>query len=63
MVRLMYSNGRYDMVKASRLDQMIATGRVTKFMRRDGWVDVRIALIRSRLEHHGYQGPERRVNS
>lgn len=61
LLRLMYSDGTYDMVKASRLDQMIATGRVTKFMRKDGWLDVRKGRIRSRIVHHGYQGPERRV--
>jgi hypothetical protein len=62
LLRFMYSDGTYDMVKASRLDQMIATGRVTKFLRKDGWVDIGKGVIRSRIIHYGYQGPERRVN-
>ncbi len=62
MVRLIYYDGTFDMVKSSRLDHMLGTGRVMKFRRSDGWVDVNNGPLRSGGGDGLYSGPERRGN-
>lgn len=61
VIRVMYDNGSYDMVKASRLDDLIPTGTVSKFLRADGWVTVGVDPIRTAQVR--YDGPERREAS
>lgn len=60
LIRIKYRDGRFDMVKASHLDRLMARGDVCSFLRRDGWV----ALDGGRLRGHGgrgfYLGPEKR---
>jgi hypothetical protein len=60
VIRVIYDNGSYDMVKASRLDDLIPTGRVAKFLRSDGWVTVGVDPVRA-PQPEKYDGPERRA--
>lgn len=61
VIRVVYDNGSYDMIKATRLDDLIPTGRVSKFLRSDGWVTVGVDPIRTAQVR--YDGPERREAS
>ncbi|PLX79659.1 MAG: hypothetical protein C0616_10830 [Desulfuromonas sp.] len=40
MIRVVYHNGRYDMVNQQALDRMIDTGTVSHFRRSSGWVTI-----------------------
>ena len=59
LIRVRYQDNTYDMVKAWRLEEYIAAGKISAFHRGDGWVTVGSDLLR----HSGdniYAGPERR---
>lgn len=58
MIRVLYPNRKYDMVNASLLDKLIASGRILKFQRVEGW----ITTGKDPTRGHGgiYSGPERR---
>lgn len=62
MIRVMYDDGRFDMVKPQMLDQLLDTRRVTSFRRADGWAVVGRDPLRSRGRRSDYQGPERRLS-
>jgi hypothetical protein len=57
----MYKNNEYAMVRPFLLDGLIASGKITKFLRSEGWVTIGIDPIR--VSHHRYTGTERRRNS
>jgi hypothetical protein len=59
MIRIIYPNQKYDMVKDTMLTAMIARDEIAKFYRDDEWVDIHIDPVRG---HGGdpYNGPERR---
>ena len=59
MVRIRYSDGRYDLVKAAMLDLLINLRQINQFERRDGWAIIGRDPLRG--EGGGYQGPERRT--
>lgn len=60
VIRVIYDNGSYDMVKAARLDDLIPSGKVVRFLRSDGWVTVGVDPVRA--PHPAkYDGPERRA--
>jgi len=58
VIRVMYHNMKYDMVTASSLDELIASGKIKKFLRSDGWATIGISPIRGTgrerlvLSHH-----------
>lgn len=58
VIRVMYKNNKYDMVKASRLDELIDSGKIAKFHRSDGWAT--IGFTRLRGTDGSYNGPDRR---
>lgn len=60
VIRIMYEDGSYDMVKSSRLDDLIPAGRVAKFLRSDGWATVGVDPVRTSKDSR-YTGPERRI--
>lgn len=60
MIRIKYSDGRYDMVKASHLDHLIVTRQISGFKRQSGWVVLGRDPIRNRGKQVFYLGPERR---
>lgn len=60
LVRIMYQNDKYDMVKTSALDELISSGRLKKFHRSQEWVTLGVDPVRGRGGL--YKGPERRKN-
>jgi hypothetical protein len=60
LVRVMYKNNEYGMVKPFLLDELIASGKIAKFLRSDGWVT--IGIDRIRVSDYLYKGTERRKN-
>ena len=60
LIRVMYDDGKFDMVKPLILDTLLETIRVTSFKRDEGWAVVgRDALRSSRSQ--GHKGVERRA--
>ena len=59
MIRVMYSDGRYDLVKESMLDLLLATCKLTGFLRSSGWAIVGRDPVRG-AGPTDYRGPERR---
>jgi hypothetical protein len=55
----MYSDGRFDMVKPSILDNLLEQQVVTSFKRSDGWAVVGRDALRSSNQAR-YRGVERR---
>ena len=60
MIRVMYSDGRFDMVKPELLDSLIKEQVVTSFKRASGWAVVGRDPIRN-SGRANYGGAERRV--
>ena len=60
MIRVMYSDGRFDMVKPSLLEKLLKEEAVTSFKRSSGWAVVGRDPIRSEYKID-YSGAERRV--
>ena len=60
LIRVMYDDGKFDMVKPQMLDTLLETNRATSFKRNEGWAVVgRDALRNSRSQ--GHKGVERRA--
>ena len=59
LLKIMYSNGTYDMVKPSLLQQLISEKRLQKFYRSEQWVDITTDPIRK--TDSPYTSPERRT--
>ncbi len=58
LIRVMYKDNKYDMVKPFSLDKLIMSGRIKKFLRSEGWATIGVDPIRG---HSGsYEGQERR---
>lgn len=61
LIRVMYLDSKYDMVKPIILDKQIESGNIFKFQRSSGWATLGVDPIRaSRRTEHKYSGPERR---
>jgi hypothetical protein len=61
LIKVMHKNNEYAMVKPFLLDELIASGKITKFLRSDRWVTIGIDDIR--VSDYRYKGTERRKNS
>jgi hypothetical protein len=63
IIRIMYNDYSYDYVNARKLDQLIASNRIIKFVRpsEDAWVDITRDPIRS-TGKATYVGTERRFS-
>jgi len=61
VIRVMYHDKKYDMVKASALGELIVAGKIKKFLRSDGWATIGISPIRG--FGGNYEGAERRILS
>jgi hypothetical protein len=48
IVRVEYHNNRYDYVRDTQLDRLIETSKVTRFLRKSGWVHVGIDPLRQK---------------
>lgn len=60
MIRIMYSDGRFDMVKPSMLDNLLERQSVTSFKRSSGWAVVGRDPVRS-AGRSNFQGEDRRT--
>ena len=60
LIRVMYDDGKFDMVKPQMLDTLLASGRLTSFKRSDAWAVVGRDTLRS-SRSQGHQGIERRA--
>ncbi len=60
MIRIMYSDGRFDMVKPSMLDNLLERQSITSFKRSSGWAVVGRDPVRS-AGRSNYQGEDRRT--
>jgi hypothetical protein len=60
MIRVMYSDGRFDLVKPSALDQLLEQNRLASFKRSSGWAVVGRDPLRG-TGGNSYRGPERRL--
>ena len=60
MIRVMYSDGRFDLVKPATLGQLLEQNCLASFKRAAGWVVVGRDPIRGSGDGI-YRGPERRV--
>lgn len=60
MIRVMYSDGRFDMVQPGMLDNLLNRQVVTSFKRNTGWAVVGRDTIRS-SSRGNYRGTERRL--
>jgi hypothetical protein len=61
LIKVRSKNNEYSMVKPFLLDELITSGKITKFLRSEGWVT--IGVDRTRVSDYRYNGPERRKNS
>jgi hypothetical protein len=60
LIRVMYDDGKFDMVKPQMLDLLLGTGKLTSFKRSDSWAVVGRDTLRS-SRSQGHKGVERRV--
>jgi hypothetical protein len=61
LIKVMYKDNVYGMVKPFLLDELIDSGKIAKFLRSEGWVTIGIGRIRA--GDYLYKGRERRKNS
>lgn len=60
LIRVMYPNGKFDMVSPHLLDSLLEQEKVSGFMRSDGWVSIGKDPLRKSDKVNSYTGPERR---
>lgn len=60
LIRVMYTDNSFDMVRPEMLDLLLEKGTVCTFLRRDGWVMPEIGNMR-RNNSNEYSGSDRRL--
>ena len=60
LIRVIYKDGRFDMVKPQMLDNLLEEHKVTSFMRSSGWAIIGRDSIR-KGSSGGYWGKEQRT--
>lgn len=60
LIRVMYDDGKFDMVKPQMLDLLLESEKLTSFKRSDSWAVVGRDTLRS-SRSQGYKGVERRA--
>jgi hypothetical protein len=58
LIKVIYMNEKYDMVKPSLLNQLILSNKIKKFYRSGQWADIETDHIRRLVAP--FAGPERR---
>ncbi len=63
LISVVYQDGTVSEVSNDVLDVLIATGRIKRFKRSDGWIEVSAdgAQLRNYQQQVDYLGPERRA--
>ena len=62
LIRVIYQDNVHDYVKDFQLDRFLDSGKIVKFQRSTGWVNVGLDPVRT-SKHIGYNGAERRTKS
>ena len=62
MIRVMYNDGNFDIVKPGLLDMLIERESITSFKRSEGWIVIGRDPIRKN-RRPDYSGPERRMDT
>jgi hypothetical protein len=60
MIQVQYTDGRYDIIKASHLDILLEKFQIIRFRRSSGWAVIGRDSVRKK-SHSPYSGPERRA--
>lgn len=60
LIRVMYTDNSFDMIRPEMLDLLLEKGSVCSFLRRDGWVMPEIGNMR-RKNTNDYSGSDRRL--
>jgi len=63
MIRIRHLDGRFDMVKAARLDDFIKLQKISGFRRSSGWVVLGKDFVRGLGNPASYAGPDRRCDA
>lgn len=61
MIRVVYHDGRYDMVKRWAFETLLAQRKIQGFRRASGWVRIDRDPLRGSRQTLDYQGEDRRV--
>lgn len=61
LIRVMFDDGRFDMVKPHLLDNLLKERKLTSFMRSSGWAIVGRDVLRNENQSQRHQGVERRA--
>ena len=61
MIRVVYHDGRYDMVKRWAFETLLAQRKIQGFRRSSGWVRIDRDPLRGSRQNLDYQGEDRRV--
>lgn len=61
MIRVVYHDGRYDMVKRWAFETLLAQRQIQGFRRSSGWVRIDRDPLRGSRGTHDFQGEDRRV--
>ena len=59
LIKVMYRDRKFDMVKPEILNELIASKKIKKFKRAEGWTDVDTAPLR--IANRSHEEPERRA--
>ncbi len=59
LIKVMYKNEKYDLVKPALLNQLILSKKIKKFYRSGQWADIETDHIRRVVAP--FDGPERRL--
>ena len=60
-IRIMYDDGRFDMVKPQLLDRLLEANKLTSFKRIEGWAVIGRDAFRNRHHSYDYKGQNRRT--
>ncbi len=58
LIRVMYKDNTYDIVKHTAIDHLIESRKIKKFLRAEGWAEIGVHSIRGMGGVN--KGPERR---
>lgn len=60
LIQVMYPDNNYDYVKEFMLDNLIDTGKITKFRREGHWVSIGVDPVRNSKRQIVFTGVEKR---
>ena len=60
LIRVIYDDGKFDMVKPQMLDKLLEANKVNSFKRHSGWVVIGRDVLRNSRSANDYKGQNRR---